>query len=64
MKKMLQVAGIVFSLWIFSAPAQVPALLNYQGRLVNGTNLFSGNVGLILRLYNASVAGTLLYAVT
>ena len=62
MKKRLQMAGLVFSLLIASAPAQVPALLNYQGRLVNGTNLFNGNVGLTLRLYNASAAGTLLYA--
>lgn len=30
-----------------------PALIHYQGRLVSGTNLVSGPVGLSLRLYNA-----------
>lgn len=38
-----------------------PALIHYQGRLVSGTNLVSGPVGLSLRLYNAITGGTLLY---
>ena len=41
--------------------AQAPALINYQGRVVNGTNLVNGNVGLALRLYNQASGGTLLY---
>lgn len=45
-----------------SASAQVPNTINYQGRLIDGTNLVNGSVGLSLRLYNSSVSGTLLYA--
>ena len=45
-----------------SALAQTPLLINYQGRLLNGTNLVNGPVGLSLSLYNASSGGTLLYA--
>ena len=42
--------------------AQVPELINYQGRLVDGTNLVNGNVSMVMRLYDDSTAGTLLYA--
>ncbi|HMP35753.1 MAG TPA: tail fiber domain-containing protein [Kiritimatiellia bacterium] len=41
--------------------AQAPALINYQGRLVDGTNLVNGTVGLSLRLYDAPSGGSLLY---
>lgn len=41
--------------------AQPPSLINYQGRLVDGTNLVNGNVALSLRLYDDAVAGALLY---
>ncbi|MBN1268467.1 MAG: hypothetical protein JXB04_02685 [Kiritimatiellae bacterium] len=34
------------------ASAQVPELINYQGRLVDGTNLASGSIELSLRLYD------------
>ncbi len=44
-----------------SAMAQPPALIHYQGRLVDGTNLVNGNVGLSLRLFDAASGGTLLY---
>jgi hypothetical protein len=37
--------------------AQVPGLLNYQGRLTQGTNLVNGSVGLSLRLYAAPSGG-------
>lgn len=40
---------------------QVPNLINYQGRLVSGTNLVSGTVGLSLRLFPTPTGGTLLY---
>lgn len=43
------------------APAQVPGLLNYQGRLLQGTNLVNGNVGLSLRLYAVPAGGGPLY---
>ena len=41
-------------------PAQVPAVMNYQGRLVNGTNLYQGAVGLSLQLWSAPTGGSLL----
>ncbi len=42
--------------------AQSPALIHYQGRLVDGTNLVNGTVGLTLRLFDASSGGTMVYA--
>jgi hypothetical protein len=45
-----------------SGLAQAPQLINYQGRLLDGTNLANGTVGLTLQLYDAAAAGTLLYA--
>lgn len=44
-----------------SLQAQAPQLLNYQGRLLNGTNLVNGLVALRLRIYDAPTGGTLLY---
>ena len=44
------------------APAQTPALINYQGRLLDGTNLVNGTIGLTLQLFNAPASGSLLYA--
>jgi hypothetical protein len=44
-----------------SSLAQVPETLNYQGRLITGTNLVNGTVGLNLSLYTASSGGTLVY---
>jgi hypothetical protein len=41
-----------------SGSAQVPLFLNYQGRLLNGTNLVNGNVGLSLRLFNVPAGGS------
>ncbi|HMP97839.1 MAG TPA: hypothetical protein PKA51_13025 [Kiritimatiellia bacterium] len=43
------------------AQAQVPALINYQGRLVDGSSLVNGTVQLELSLYDAAVGGALLY---
>lgn len=40
--------------------AQPPALIHYQGRLVEGGSLVNGTVGLTLRLYNDPAAGALL----
>ncbi len=50
--------ALVFGQWSFG---QVPPIINYQGRLLNGTNLVNGSVGLSLRLYDSSSGGTLLY---
>ena len=44
------------------AYSQTPALINYQGRLVEGTNLVNGSVGMELRLFDLSGGGSLLYA--
>jgi len=44
-----------------TALAQAPNLLNYQGRLLNGTNLVNATVGLTLSLHSASAGGSLLY---
>ncbi|HMO51787.1 MAG TPA: tail fiber domain-containing protein [Kiritimatiellia bacterium] len=41
--------------------AQPSLLINYQGRLTDGTNLVNSTVGLSLRLYNAESGGVLLY---
>lgn len=41
--------------------AAVPLQINYQGRLVNNTNLANGVVALSLRLYDAETGGNLLY---
>ena len=53
----------LFSAFIFtpSAFAEVPQLINYQGRLLSGTNLVNGTVGLSLRLFKVPAGGTSLY---
>ena len=45
-----------------ASAAQVPSLIRYQGRLVDGASLVNGDVELVLRLYNAASAGKLEYA--
>ena len=47
-----------------TAMAQVPRQINYQGRLVNGTNLVSGTVTAAFRLYPGPVGGVALYGQT
>lgn len=44
-----------------SAFSDVPQLINYQGRLLNGTNLVNGTVGLSLRLFNGPSGGSSIY---
>jgi len=44
-----------------SSLSQIPQIINYQGRLLNGTNLVNGTVGLSLRLYSQPVGGSVLY---
>lgn len=43
------------------ARADSPAMIHYQGRLVTGTNLYSGPVNIVFRMYDAPSGGTLLY---
>lgn len=63
MKKiaMVVVLATSCSAWLAPVSAQVPELINYQGRLLQGTNLVNGTVGLSLRLFDAATLGTLLY---
>ncbi len=60
-RRMHFVIGLALLLFGTASPAQPPALINYQGRLVDGTNLVNGTVQLELSLYDAASAGTLLY---
>lgn len=39
-----------------------PALINYQGRLIEGTNLVNGIKNIALELYDQAAGGSLLYA--
>jgi hypothetical protein len=57
-------ALLVTGYWSLSTPslAQTPSLINYQGRLLDGTNLVNGTIGLTLKLFSAPAAGSLLYA--
>ena len=47
-----------------SAVAQVPHAVNFQGRLINGSNLYSGTAGVLLELYTNSAGGDRVYADT
>ena len=42
--------------------AQVPPLIKYQGRLLDGGTLINGNVALVMRLYDDPSFGSLLYS--
>jgi len=44
--------------------AQVPAFINFQGRLLNGTNLVNGTVSMDLTLYNSPSGGGFQYVDT
>lgn len=58
---------IVAVLWLTTsswASAQVPESINYQGRLLNGTNLVSGSVELVFSLWDQLNAGTQVYIET
>lgn len=45
-----------------TAHAQTPELINYQGRLIDGTNLVNGITVMTLEIYDQPSGGTLLYA--
>ncbi len=55
MKTLKSAAMVFFTLIAASAVAQItmPDLLNYQGRLVDGTNLVNGNVEMTFHLWDA-----------
>ncbi len=50
-----------FTLATHTLHANPPALMNYQGRLVNGSNLVNQTIALQLRLFDALTDGSLLY---
>ena len=52
-------AGLLLAATLLPAvQAQVPELINYQGRLISGTNLVNGNVALVFRLYDTDTGGS------
>lgn len=53
--------GLCVMFVVSLAGAQVPNLIHYQGRLVDGTTLVNGPVALELSLYDANSGGNLLY---
>jgi len=56
-KSMTWLAAGVLMLVSCTVSAQVPSMINYQGRLMDGTNLVNAEVGLVLRLFNAETGG-------
>ncbi|HBA86382.1 MAG TPA: hypothetical protein DCZ95_20065 [Verrucomicrobia bacterium] len=48
----------------FPASAQVPGHLNYQGRLLSGTNLYNGTVSMRFRLYTNETDTTIVFEST
>lgn len=67
MKKSL---GLYVALLLISAAAFVcthadkVSLINYQGKLVQGTNLVTGNVSMTFRVYTNKNSGTYIYEET
>jgi hypothetical protein len=59
--RMCRVGIAVFVALALTAQAQPPLLMNYQGRLLSGTNLAQGFVEMRLRLYPDAVGGAPLY---
>lgn len=51
----------VYGALIISTPAQIPTLINFQGRLLDDTNLVNSVVGMTLRLYNVPSGGSSIY---
>lgn len=55
---------IVSLMLISTLHAEIPYTFNYQGRLVDGTNLVNDTKTFYVRIYDAASGGTLLYAQT
>ena len=53
---------VLLLLGLTSSIAEVPALIHYQGRVLDDGCPLNGSNSLVLRLYNSSSAGSLLYA--
>ena len=50
---------LIPALFAQSLLAQTPEVINYQGRLINGTNLVNAQVGISLRIYTNAAGGAL-----
>ena len=61
MRNSLQLGAVLAFTAAALAWAQVPSRINYQGRLVQGTNLVNGTVGMVLRIYTNATSGSYLY---
>lgn len=57
-------AALLLFPWAALAFAEVPEQINYQGRLVNGTNLVQGTVTIVFGIYTNASGGNALYADT
>jgi hypothetical protein len=65
MKTLLRVAVVgAFGLAAQAVFAQAPALINYQGRLLDGTNLVNGTTNIVTSLYTAVSGGSPIYVET
>ena len=49
---------------VIAATGQVPERINYQGRLIDGTNLVNGSAQIVFRMFDAETGGTGQYAET
>jgi hypothetical protein len=56
MKKIQMILAVTLCSAV-TALAQLPDVINFQGRLINGTNLYNGSVGLELRLFKQPTGG-------
>ena len=61
-----RVLVVFLGLWVLAlaASAQPPALINHQGRLVDGTNLVNDTVEIVFRMYHQDMGGAPQYAET
>ena len=55
---------IVLVLGAVGASADVPERINYQGRLVAGTNLVNGATQMVFKVFNVDTGGSPLYQET
>jgi hypothetical protein len=58
---------LIYALGALLAPvalAQPPMMINYQGRLLSGTNLYNGPANLTFRLFNVPTGGSALFVST
>jgi len=61
MKNYLKTLGIILiSTFVYADPGFVPEIINYQGRLIENGQLFSGQANIIIRLYDNIAGGNLL----